>query len=205
MVDANGHRAYTRDGSFSRAADGTLRNAQDWRLAGVRVPADALTASAAPDGTVTATFADGARPIGRIRIAEFAAPERLRNTGGTLFEATRESGPARMEAPGGESGPKLRFGMLEESNVSIVESMMRILTAQRAYEANAKAVHAKRQRVRFRERRPHGSIKAGGDLRPSEHSNPGAAGPVDTRADSPGGRVLRGQGLDRRRSVQGCW
>ena len=43
LVDARGRRAYTRDGQFSRAADGTLRNARDARLAGVRIPADALS------------------------------------------------------------------------------------------------------------------------------------------------------------------
>jgi flagellar basal-body rod protein FlgG len=149
VVDARGHRAYTRAGEFSRAADGTMRDPQDRRLEGLRVPEDARSLAVTEDGTVTATAAGGARTIGRIRIAEFAAPDRLRATGGALFDATPESGPARHVIPGGENGPKLRFGMLERSNVSIVESMMRILTAQRAYEANAKGVQAADEMLRI--------------------------------------------------------
>jgi flagellar basal-body rod protein FlgG len=149
VIDARGHRAYTRAGEFSRASDGTMRDAQDRRLDGLHVPDDARVLSVGDDGTVTATFAGGARAIGRIRIAEFAAPDRLRTTGGSLFDATPESGPPRYVAPGGENGPKLRFGMLERSNVSIVESMMRILSAQRAYEANAKGVQAADEMLRI--------------------------------------------------------
>jgi flagellar basal-body rod protein FlgG len=149
IVDAHGHRAYTRDGEFGRAADGTLRTSDDWRLEGVRIPADALSASVAQDGSVIATFAHGTKTIGRIRLAEFAAPEHLRAAGGTRFEMTAASGRPRIIDPGSEDGPKLRFGMLEQSNVSIVESMMRILSAQRAYEANAKGVQAADEMLRI--------------------------------------------------------
>lgn len=149
LVDAHGRRVYTRDGQFSRAADGTLRNARDARLAGVRIPADALSATVEPDGSVRAAFANGTRTIARLRLAEFPAPERLRAVDGTFFEATPESGRPRDVAPGGDDGPKLRFGMLEESNVTIVEAMMQILTAQRAYEANAKGVQAADEMLRI--------------------------------------------------------
>jgi flagellar basal-body rod protein FlgG len=149
LVDAHGRRYYTRDGQFSRAADGTLRNPRDLRLAGVTIPADALSATVATDGSVRATFAKETRPIGHIRVAEFRAPERLRALDGALFEATPESGRAREIVPGTDDGPKLRFGMLEESNVTIVDAMMQILTAQRAYEANAKGVQAADEMLRI--------------------------------------------------------
>jgi flagellar basal-body rod protein FlgG len=149
VIDERGHRSYTRAGEFSRAADGTMRDAQDRRLEGVHVPADALGLSVSEDGTVTAKFANASRAIAHIRLAEFAAPDHLRATGGALFEATAASGPPRSVAPGAPDGPKLRFGMLERSNVSIVESMMRILTAQRAYEANAKGVQAADEMLRI--------------------------------------------------------
>jgi flagellar basal-body rod protein FlgG len=149
LVDAHGRRYYSRDGQFSRAADGTLRNPRDLRLAGVTIPADALSATVATDGSVRATFANGTRPIGHIRLAEFRAPERLRALDGALFETTPESGKAREIVPGTDDGPKLRFGMLEESNVTIVDAMMQILTAQRAYEANAKGVQAADEMLRI--------------------------------------------------------
>jgi flagellar basal-body rod protein FlgG len=149
LVDMHGRRLYTRDGQFARAADGTLRTGRDLRLAGVRIPADALSATVAPDGSVHATFSSGTRTIGRIRLAEFPAPERLRPLDGSLFVATPEAGKAREIAPGGDDGPKLRFGMLEESNVTIIDAMMQILTAQRAYEANAKGVQAADEMLRI--------------------------------------------------------
>lgn len=144
-----GERAYTRDGEFSRAPDGTLRNAQGWRLEGVRLPHDAASATVAPDGTVTAQTASGARLCGRIRLAQFPAPELLRAAGGTLFFATPASGSARAVTPGAAHGPSIRFGMLEQSNVTIVTAMMEILAAQRAYEANAKGVQAADEMMRI--------------------------------------------------------
>lgn len=149
VADGRGRRAYTRDGEFARAADGTLRNAQGWRLEGVRIPGDALSARVAQDGTVTVTTAKGRSPCGRIRLAEFAAPEYLQSSGGTLFFATHESGKPRSVDPGSRGGPAIEFGMLEKSNVTIVEAMMQILAAQRAYEANAKGVQAADEMMRI--------------------------------------------------------
>ena len=59
------------------------------------------------------------------------------------------AGGAREIAPGESDGPKLRFGMLEQSNVTIIEAMMQILAAQRAYEANAKGVQAADEMLRI--------------------------------------------------------
>ncbi len=147
--DRRGRVAYTRDGAFARAADGSLRNAEGWRLDGVHVPADAVKLSVAGDGRASATLAHGTRALGRIAIYTFPAPERLRAQGGTLFFATAAAGRPQMEVPGGVHGPHLRFGMLERSNVSIVEAMMQILAAQRAYEANAKGVQAADEMLRI--------------------------------------------------------
>ena len=149
LVDEHGRRLYTRDGQFARAADGTLRNTRDARLEGIRIPSDALSATVTPEGNVRATFANGVRTIGQIRLAEFAAPDRLRAVDGALFEATRASGKPHEIVPGSDNGPKLRFGMLEESNVTIIDAMMQILSAQRAYEANAKGVQAADEMLRI--------------------------------------------------------
>jgi flagellar basal-body rod protein FlgG len=149
VVNARGERAYTRCGEFTRSEDGTLRNAQGWRLEGVRLPKDASSASVAPDGTVSAVTPGGKHSCGRIRLAEFAAPDLLRSSGGTLFFATRASGKARMVTAGRSDGPTIKFGMLEQSNVTIVIAMMEILAAQRAYEANAKGVQAADEMMRI--------------------------------------------------------
>ena len=149
VTDARGRRYYTRDGEFSRFADGTLRNSHDLRLATIVIPLDAVSATVAPDGTVKATFSGATHAIGRIRLVEFSAPEHLRSVDGALFEATGASGKPREVVLGGDEGPKLHFGMLEESNVTVIDAMMQILVAQRAYEANAKGVQAADEMLRI--------------------------------------------------------
>ncbi len=149
VIDARGQRAYTRNGEFARSADGTLRNAQGWRLEGVEIPADALTATVSEDGTLTVTTQKGKAARGRIRLTEFAAPEYLESAGGSLFYATHESGKPRSIEAGSPDGPCIRFGMLEKSNVTIVDAMMQILATQRAYEANAKGVQAADEMMRI--------------------------------------------------------
>lgn len=143
-------RAFTRDGAFSRASDGTLRNAAGFTLAGVRIPAEASAVDVAENGNVTAVVPGGKRSCGTVAISVFASPEHLASAGGTVFTATAESGPPRAVYTGRSAdAPKVRFGMLEQSNVSIVESMMQILEAQRAYEANAKGVQAADEMMRI--------------------------------------------------------
>jgi flagellar basal-body rod protein FlgG len=147
--DPRGGMAYVRGGAFARGADGSLRDERGLRLHGINVPGDALSMTVATDGTVHATFANGTRTIGTLKLYEFPAPDRLRAIGGTLFEPAREAGAPRAIESGRTNGPTIRFGMLEQSNVSIVDAMMQILTAQRAYEANAKGVQAADEMLRI--------------------------------------------------------
>jgi flagellar basal-body rod protein FlgG len=148
-IEKNGATAFTRAGEFTRAPDGKLRNADGWALHGIRLPSDAIDATVQRDGRVFIdTPAAKHRAVARITLSAFAAPELLRPLGGTSFAQTAASGPPRAFAPG-EGRSTVAFGMLEKSNVSIVESMMQILTAQRAYEANAKGVQAADEMLRI--------------------------------------------------------
>jgi len=149
-VERGGEHAYTRAGAFSRGADGMLRNADGWRLEGVRIPSNAHDVSVAADGAVRAALGGNATlPLAQIVLAAFDEPEKLRPVGSALFAATRDSGKAHALAAGGDREPKLAFGMLEKSNVSVIESMMAILAAQRAYEANSKGVQAADEMLRI--------------------------------------------------------
>ena len=142
--------AYTRDGEFERAADGTLRNSSGWKLDGVRLPADAVSATVSDDGTVTIKNGAGKEEkTGRVQLVTFPAPEHLSSIGGTLFTANDRSGRAQPIEVGADGAARIRYGMLEHANVSIVESMMQILAAQRAYEANAKGVQAADEMLRI--------------------------------------------------------
>jgi flagellar basal-body rod protein FlgG len=150
VVERGGAKAYTRNGEFARDPDGTLRNSAGWALRGVRIPADALSVRVERDGRVVVdTPAVKGRTSARLQLASFASPEALRPLGATLFAPTGGSGRARTFAPGAHGGPSIAFGMLERSNVSIVEAMMQILGAQRAYEANAKGVQAADEMLRI--------------------------------------------------------
>ncbi len=149
-VERGGERAYTRAGAFSRSADGALRNADGWQLCGIAVPSRAATVSVAGDGRVSARMGDGTtQTLGRVVLAAFDAPERLRPIGSALFAATDASGAPRALAAGRDGQPTIAFGMLEKSNVSIIESMMALLAAQRAYEANSKGVQAADEMLRI--------------------------------------------------------
>jgi flagellar basal-body rod protein FlgG len=151
-VERDGERGYTRAGSFTRSADGSLRNADGWKLRGVTVPEGAREIGVAPDGAVTILVgsAPGKRtPCGTIALCAFDAPEKLRSLGSAVFAASDGSGRAHALHAGGEHDPKIVFGSLEKSNVSVVESMMAILAAQRAYEANSKGVQAADEMLRI--------------------------------------------------------
>ncbi len=149
-IERNGEHGFTRAGAFARGADGTLHNAEGWTLHGIRLPANAVDVAVSVDGSVRVRSLGGAQhTVGRIALATFDAPEKLRPVGSAVFAATVDSGRARSLRTGGDREPKIAFGMLEKSNVSIVESMMAILAAQRAYEANAKGVQAADEMLRI--------------------------------------------------------
>ena len=149
LRDAHGRRAYTRDGAFARVADGSLRNTNGYALDGIHIPTDATAVDVGANGAVTASTPRGPVTAGRIRLATFAAPDGLQRIGGTIFRATSACGAMHLLVPGSDGGPAVRFGMLERSNVNIVEAMMHILAAQRAYEANAKGVQAADEMMRI--------------------------------------------------------
>lgn len=144
----NGDPAYSRLGDFSRSPDGTMVNGQGCTLVGVKLPPNVQDVTVTPDGKILATI-NGNRnfQIGHITLATFTAPDRLEQGGVKgIFTATAASGPAKDLTPGGET--KVSFGMLERSNISIVESMLSLLAAQRAYEADSKGVQSADEMLR---------------------------------------------------------
>ncbi|MDE2572602.1 MAG: flagellar hook basal-body protein [bacterium] len=149
MRDPRGRIAYTRAGDFSRDDQGYLTRA-GWRLVGVRLPHGALGATIAADGSVLPQMPGGEHAgAGRIRLALFPAPEHLSRGGDGLFLASPRAGRPRLVAPGERGSGTLVAGSLERANVSVIEAMMEILTAQRAYEASAKGVSAADEMLRI--------------------------------------------------------
>jgi flagellar basal-body rod protein FlgG len=98
----------------------------------------------APDGTVSVLQAGNPAPqqVGQVRAVNFANPAGLSGLGRSLFRTTTASGEPQEGTPGTEGLGSLSQGFLEVSNVSVVEEMVNLITGQRAYEINSKAIQA---------------------------------------------------------------
>ena len=141
----NGETAYTRDGAFKLDSDGRIVNSDGFTMEPeIAIPSDALSISVGLDGTVSVLQAGESTPseIGTIELARFINPAGLISMGKNLFIPSEASGN-EMTGTAGENGMgTLAQGFLEMSNVSVVDEMVNMITAQRAYESNSKAIQA---------------------------------------------------------------
>lgn len=138
----DGSSGYTRDGSFNRDSQGKLVNSDGYAIQPeITIPSDASAVSIGKDGTVSVTLS-GKDPqeIGKIGLTRFANPAGLQHLGGNNFAETAASGAPTDGVAGQEGFGTLAQGSLEMSNVQIVQEMVNMITAQRAYEVNSKAI-----------------------------------------------------------------
>ncbi len=141
----DGTTSYTRAGNFTLSAEGQLVTAQGFAVQpAIAVPEGAMSVTIAPDGTVSAMLSGEAEPaeIGQITIARFANPAGLQASGDNFLLETAASGTAEIGVAGTEGRGAIRQGMLETSNVNVVEEMVAMIEAQRAYEINSKMISA---------------------------------------------------------------
>lgn len=142
----DGTAAYTRDGSFRKSQDGTLVTADGYPLVpGITIPQDALQVSIGVDGTVSVTIAGQSAPtnLGQIQLTRFSNPSGLdARMGHNLVLETDASGPPLTDNPGENGMGNIAQGFLENSNVQVVEEILQMIIAQRAYEANSKVIQA---------------------------------------------------------------
>lgn len=139
----DGSTVYTRDGSFKPDANGLLVTSDGYSLdPQVTVPTGANAITIAPNGTVTAILpgTNEPTPIGNIGVVTFPNPAGLTRAGQNLYRAGGGSGDPIDATPGEQGTGTLQQRFLEGSNVQIVEEMVRMITAQRAYEINSKAI-----------------------------------------------------------------
>jgi flagellar basal-body rod protein FlgG len=140
----DGTIAYTRGGSFHLDAQGNIVTADGNPLQpSITIPANATTITVGSDGTVsvTETGQTAAQQVGSIQLALFPNPGGLNSIGDNLLLATTSSGDAIVGAPGSAEGlGTLQQGMLEQSNVDIVQEFVDMIVAQRAYESNSRVV-----------------------------------------------------------------
>jgi len=140
-----GQLGYTRAGNFALSPEGQLVTQQGYTVQpAITVPEGASAITVSPDGIVSAVLAGEAEPaeLGQIQVASFTNPEGLQAVGDNFLVETAASGAAQL-APGGEQGRgSVRQGMLEASNVNIVEELVSMIECQRAYEISSKMVSA---------------------------------------------------------------
>jgi flagellar basal-body rod protein FlgG len=140
----DGTEAYSRDGGFKLASDGRFTTSEGYPLLGGvgSVPAGTTHLTIAPTGDVTASLQTGTQSLGRLQLFRFTNAGGLDSVGGNLYRDTQASGQALAGNPGENGIGTVRQGYLEMSNVKVVEEMVNLIVAQRAYEVNAKAVQA---------------------------------------------------------------
>jgi flagellar basal-body rod protein FlgG len=139
----DGSQAYTRDGGFKTNAQGQIVTSDGYPVQGgfEPVPAGTTNITISASGAVTYTTPSGVTSS-QIQLANFNNPGGLQAVGHNLYTETVASGTALLGEPTQNGLGELQQGYLELSNVSVVQEMVNLILAQRAYEVNSKAVQA---------------------------------------------------------------
>ncbi|MDX9686823.1 MULTISPECIES: flagellar basal-body rod protein FlgG [Halopseudomonas] len=148
----DGNIGYTRDGSFHLDADGRIVTSNGYPLEpGIELPQDVQTFTVGEDGTVSiSVFGDpGVQQLGVIQTADFINPAGLQAIGGNLFLETASSGAPQVGNPGENGLGTVLQNTLENSNVSVVEELVNMITTQRAYEMNSKVISTADQMLQY--------------------------------------------------------
>jgi len=139
----DGTLAYTRDGGFKTDSSGRIVTSDGLPLQGgfQPVPSGTTNITISANGLVTYTGANGTTNS-QVQLVRFNNPAGLLSMGSNLYKETLASGTPELGAPGTNGFGTLNQGYLEMSNVKVVEEMVNLIMAQRAYEVNSKAVQA---------------------------------------------------------------
>lgn len=163
VAPGSGETKFTRNGSFEVDEEGFIHRGANDRLQVYAVAADGTAdtstridaqlplenADGSPfagvtvngNGDVIATFADGTnQTVGRVALASFTTPTGLRQVGSSNWTATGVSGEATYGEPGDGRFSEIMSGAIERSNVDLTEELVGLITAQRYFQANAKAI-----------------------------------------------------------------
>jgi flagellar basal-body rod protein FlgG len=148
----DGQIGYTRNGAFSRNAEGVLTTSSGYVLQPeIQIPEDAMSIAISRDGIVSVTQPGdvGAVEVGQITLARFANARGLDPVGETFLMESTASGPPIVSEPLADGAGGLRQGALESSNVNVVQELVEMIEAQRAYEINSRSISATDERMRY--------------------------------------------------------
>ena len=147
-----GQLGYTRAGNFSRDAEGKLVTSDGYQVQpGITIPPTATSITIGTDGTVSATVPGqaAATEIGKLQVATFPNSAGLTATGDNYLTETAASGAPNLGTPGQDGRGNVRQGMLEGSNVNVVEELVDMIETQRAYEVNSKMISATDEMLKY--------------------------------------------------------
>lgn len=139
----DGTIGYTRDGAFKLNDQGQIVNTSGYLLdPQITVPANALSVDISRTGALEIKLPGQAQPtnVGNIQISSFINPQGLESIGNNLFLETTASGAPVDGDPGNDGLGVVNQGYIEASNVNVTEELVNLITAQRAYEINSRAV-----------------------------------------------------------------
>jgi len=139
----DGETAYTRDGTFGLAPDGTIVTADGYTVVpGVQVPTNATAVTINTSGQVQATIAGQTAPqtLGQLQLAAFPNDAGLAAQGDNMYLQTAASGQPVTGNPASTGYGTVMQGFIETSNVNVVTEITNLITAQRAYEMNSRVI-----------------------------------------------------------------
>ncbi len=139
----DGTTGYSRDGALKLSAEGQLVNNDGFFLfPEITIPEDATAVNVGLDGEVQVMVigSEDALTVGQIELARFINPAGLSAVGRNLYTPTSASGDPIIGNPSQEGLGKIDQGYLEISNVKVVDEMVNMIIAQRAYELNSKVI-----------------------------------------------------------------
>ena len=152
VLKPDGTIAYTRDGTFQLNNQGQVVTASGYLVQPtITVPASAQTLTIGNDGTVSVTLPGQAAPqqVGALQLASFVNPTGLQSVGDNLYLQTGSSGAPNTGQPTLNGLGSVQQGYLESSNVNVVAELVDMISTQRAYEVNSKAVQASDQMLQY--------------------------------------------------------
>ena len=139
----SGDTAYTRDGTFGLADDGTIVTADGYTVQpGLQIPSNATSVAVNASGQVQVTLQGQTAPqtVGQLQTATFPNEAGLDARGENLFLQTAASGQPVTSNPGSPGFGNVMQGFVETSNVNVVTEITNLITAQRAYEMNSRVI-----------------------------------------------------------------
>ncbi len=150
VITPDGSTAYTRDGHLHVNADGKLVTSAGYILfPDVQLPRDVQDVNIDAEGRVTGRVAgsnsDTTQQFGQIELAKFINPSGLQSVGGNVLRTTDAAGQPVLDNPGQQGIGFLKQGFIERSNVEIVNELVSLIVAQRAYEVNSRSIQASDQ------------------------------------------------------------